>query len=300
MKRIKFILPAFASLCLLAACTINNVDPLEGVYNYDRYSFTSGTEVGDPQDNGDYILLNVAISDGSNSMNISFGSSSYVLPAATYSAAAAITGSKQYTASINGTSVTDGDIDVVLSGDTYYFSAFMTDAGGREFVLSFKGSIEFDDPTGGAAPTYTLTTVLYTQINDGSVTLNIATDGVSYYYDDATWSNVYEGNGGYLAVDFYSTDGYLYPGTYTPGSDPLSSGQFQIGWDPGDLYGWGILFTDWGTCWWTVDNGSTSAEHITDGTIEVSLDGDTYTITLESSVVNAVYTGPIDDLNPNK
>ena len=56
---------------------------------------------------------------------------------------------------------------------------------------------------------------------------------------------------------------------------------------------WGMQFFNWGTCWWTVEDGATSAEKVLDGTINVSVDGDVYTIALASSTVNARFIGKL-------
>ncbi|MBR5275354.1 MAG: hypothetical protein IKU33_08970, partial [Bacteroidales bacterium] len=87
----------------------------------------------------------------------------------------------------------------------------------------------------------------------------------------------------------------LAPGTYTACATggAIAEGEFGIGWDPGDLWGIGMVFENWGTCWWTVDNGATSAEKVVDGTLTVEVDGDTYTISLQSSTVNAQYVGTL-------
>ena len=55
-----------------------------------------------------------------------------------------------------------------------------------------------------------------------------------------------------------------------------------------------MVFENWGTCWWAVAGGAAVAEaKVLDCTLTVAVDGDTYTITLESSVVNARYVGPM-------
>jgi hypothetical protein len=53
---------------------------------------------------------------------------------------------------------------------------------------------------------------------------------------------------------------------------------------------------NWGTCWWTVNDGATSAEKVLDGTMEVSVEGANVVIKLKSTVVNAKFTYPIADL----
>ena len=129
-----------------------------------------------------------------------------------------------------------------------------------------------------------------------SVTINLAEEGISSTTDPATWQTVWEGEGHYLALDVYSEDGKLAPGTYTAcaAGGQIAAGEFGIGWDPGDLWGIGMVFENWGTCWWNVAGGAAVAEaKVLDGTLTVAVDGDTYTITLESSAVNAQYVGPM-------
>ena len=129
-----------------------------------------------------------------------------------------------------------------------------------------------------------------------SVTINLAEEGISSTTDPTTWQTVWEGEGHYLALDVYSADGKLAPGTYTACATggAIAEGEFGIGWDPGDLWGIGMVFENWGTCWWNVAGGAAVCEaKVLDGTLTVAVDGDTYTITLESSAVNARYVGPM-------
>ena len=129
-----------------------------------------------------------------------------------------------------------------------------------------------------------------------SVTINLAEEGISSTTDPTTWQTTWEGEGHYLALDVYSEDGKLAPGTYTACATggAINAGEFGIGWDPGDLWGIGMVFENWGTCWWSVADGVAVAEaKVLDGTLTVAVDGDVYTITLESSVVNARYVGPM-------
>ena len=129
-----------------------------------------------------------------------------------------------------------------------------------------------------------------------SVTINLGEEGISSTTDPTTWQTVWEGEGHYLALDVYSEDGKLAPGTYTACAvgGTINAGEFGIGWDPGDLWGIGMVFENWGTCWWNVAGGAAVAEaKVLDGTLTVAVDGDVYTITLESSAVNAQYVGPM-------
>ncbi|MGM9760942.1 MAG: hypothetical protein ACI3Y1_00390 [Candidatus Cryptobacteroides sp.] len=55
-----------------------------------------------------------------------------------------------------------------------------------------------------------------------------------------------------------------------------------------------MQFYNWGTCWWTVEDGATSAEKVLDGKLVVSVEDGIYTIALESSTVNAKFVGSLE------
>ena len=167
---------------------------------------------------------------------------------------------------VNGQAAKRGFITVNKNGDKYIVSA---EIDGGSFV--WKGSLPFKaDP----APTQ-LKQVLQAQSNVAngtkSVTMQLATDGIAKGYNEQ-WQEVWTGEGGYLALDLYSEDGYLHDGSYIASAEGgvIEPGQFGIGWDPGDIYNIGWPFTDWGTCWWTVKDGAATAEKITSGIVTVS------------------------------
>ena len=208
--------------------------------------------------------------------------------------------------------VVDGTVKVSVEGDnlviklksstaearfTYPLAQFVDGTGAPIEVVNLGGGN--DEPSVPEVDYVELATLLSATSNVAngtpSVTINMATDGVTSSYDPNTWSTVYSGTGNYLALDVYSADGKLAPGTYTACTTggAIAEGEFGIGWDPGDLWGIGMVFENWGTCWWTVDNGATSAEKVVDGTLTVEVDGDTYTISLQSSTVNAQYVGTL-------
>ena len=203
--------------------------------------------------------------------------------------------------------VTDGTVEVLVEGDNLVIKLKSTLVNAKftypaaQFVDGTGAPIEVVNLGGGndePSVEYTeLVTLLSATSNvasgTNSVTINMATDGVTMTVEG--WNTVFGGNGHYLALDVYSADGKLAPGTYTAcaAGGAIAEGEFGIGWDPGDLWGIGMVFENWGTCWWTVEDGVTSAEKVVDGTLTVELDGDVYTISLESSLVNAQYIGTL-------
>ena len=127
-----------------------------------------------------------------------------------------------------------------------------------------------------------------------SLTLKMGTEGMytevvnNGYFDETKM----KGNGQVLSIDFYTADGTLAAGTYEACAEGgvVGEGEFGIGYD---VEMWGQQMV-WGTCVTPYENDAEGAiQKITDGTITVEVSGDVYTITLESSAVNARYVGPM-------
>ena len=199
--------------------------------------------------------------------------------------------------------VTDGTVEVLVEGTNLVVKLKSTLVNARFTYPVADFPIEVVNLGGGEEPEFegTELSVLLSATSNvangtKSVTINLGEEGISSTTDPTTWQTVWEGEGHYLALDVYSADGKLAPGTYTAcaAGGQIAEGEFGIGWDPGDLWGIGMVFENWGTCWWNVAGGAAVCEaKVLDGTLTVAVDGDTYTITLESSAVNARYVGPM-------
>ena len=163
---------------------------------------------------------------------------------------------------INGAAAKQGFI-VVNEKDGKYTIAAQIDG----TVFNWKGTLPFEpdpDPV-------ELSVVMSAQANNGILTMNLATPGIEKSYNDQ-WQEVWTGEGGYLALDINTGSNYLADGNYVACAEGgvVNPGEFGIGWDPGDLYGIGMIFTDWGTCWWDVKDGAATATKIVDGLVTVS------------------------------
>ena len=199
--------------------------------------------------------------------------------------------------------VTDGTVQVLVEGTNLVIKLKSTLVNAKFTYPVADYPIEVVNLGGGEEPEFegTELSVLLSATSNvangtNSVTINLAEEGISSAMDPNTWQTTWTGEGHYLALDVYSADGKLAPGTYTAcaAGGQIAEGEFGIGWDPGDLWGIGMVFENWGTCWWAVADGAAVCEaKVVDGTLTVSVDGDVYTITLESSAVNAQYVGPM-------
>ena len=98
------------------------------------------------------------------------------------------------------------------------------------------------------------------------------------------WQYTYTGTGNHLKLELYCEGGVITPGVYqivTVGSAP-EPGQVKAGDDTG------------GSEWYTVTDGTPSlVGKITDGTVTIEQSGDIYTLTVQSSICNAQYVGPL-------
>ena len=152
---------------------------------------------------------------------------------------------------------------------------------GYDFIIGSGGGSGFD----GVVLTQFCSSSDYTGYGNNLAGVELATEGVTV--TPGAWGNTYGGDGNYIKLEFYSTDGKLAPGTYTPCAEGgnVGEGEFGIGYDGA----WGAS----GTTWYTLAGGETSYVYVTDGSLEVSLEGDEYTIVLTSSTVNAKYVGKL-------
>ena len=177
---------------------------------------------------------------------------------------------------VNGASVNSGFITVTKKGSDYNIIASLDDK-----VYSWTGALPFvadPDPV-------LLTVVMNAQSNlaNGvqSLTMNLATEGISQEFDMTTYQQVWKGEGGYLALDIFSDDGYLHEGSYKPCAEGgvIGAGEFGIGYDT-TMEFWGQVYEmkDWGTCWWAVSNGAATATKILNGLVTVSREDDEWTI----------------------
>ena len=198
--------------------------------------------------------------------------------------------------------ILEGTINVSKKGSKWVIELISGE--GKEMIWAkFEGAVDaLTDPAlgGGGNVDDTdyveLTKLLSATKNQGLLTINMAQDGISSTTDPNTWQTIWEGEGNYLAADIYSADGKLYTGEYKACAvgGAVGEGEFGIGYDTTVDWGWGPMeMKDWGTCWWTVADGATSAVKILDGTMTVAMEGDNVVIKLKSTLVNAKFTYPV-------
>ena len=309
MKLIYKLFAVAASILALSSCVESAIGPMTGKYEkpvvYEMNTLASqSVEKGDK-----YRTFTVELSGDNASITLKMVSDKYFLADGIYTPAPADQAKKNtYIVGNGGTTfknipVETGSIKVAQGEGTYSFAGMLWLA--DESVIEIKSTVALvyeADPE-----PVRLTTLLSATSNVASgtksLTINLGTDGISSTAEPPTWQPVWTGTGNYLALDIYSADGYLHEGTYTASAagGTINEGEFGIGWDPGDLWGIGMVFENWGTCWWDVAGGAaTINQKVTEGSVTVTRKGSKWVIELVSgegkSMLWTKFEGAIDAL----
>ena len=255
--------------------------------------------------------------DVTNSANdvlaLTFANDGEILPSGRYEAASAsdaVSGdlvADQSSFTFGGTrriSVNSGSVDVSINGSNLSLNGTVTLTNGLHLDVDFSGDVLFEiEPEVPKEPEWRiLPNLVYTEngleagFPSNSVSVRVGDGDATYSYEN--WTATWGGSGSVLAIQFYSPDGRLHPGVYTPGSalDSYGEGQYNIG---GNLVlGEGIVIPGQGSNLWTVSDGAATASPISAGEITVSLEDGIYTITLNQGEdgLQLKYQGAIDAL----
>ena len=307
MKLLYKVLAAAAGILALSSCVEDAIAPLEGKYEKPA-AYELNTLVSQSVEKGEKTrTFTVEVGDNNNTLSMKLVGDKYFLADGSYTPSPADQAKKNmYIVGNGGTTfnnipVESGSIKIVQGEGSYDFSGILWLA--DETIINFKSNVTlaYEPDPEAIKLTQVLSATSNVASGTNSVTLQLATDGLSSELDPTTWQTVWKGEGNYLGVDFYSADGFLHPGVYRPSAigGVIAEGEYGIGWDPGDLWGIGMVFENWGTCWWTVANGVATAEKISEGDIIVEKSGAKYTITYNHNGLWVSFSGKIEALDPD-
>lgn len=311
MKKLSYIAISMGLVFALASCQTSTIAPLEGIYEkpVTEELTTLASDYGrSDEDCGRVFTLSLSSSDITLDVAFVASSSAAALPSNSYTVASASSAkagtyiSERTTVTVDGTSknVVEGSFYVTSTAtdqeDYYHYdieTVIFTDDD-TCYKLSWSGEIYYE-PEAPIALTQCLTASNTVAYGGTTLTMMLATDGLSYSFDWTTYTAVISGSGNYLNLELYTADGKLHEGSYTPSAagGSVTEGTFGIGYDADySDYGWGIIYNQ-GTCWFTVEDGAATGEHITSGTVTVTISGTDCTIEYSSDSLNCTYTGAI-------
>ena len=294
---LKYIFSGIGVLAAASSCSVDVMDDLKGEFEApvvvaaDKLVSQSAEKVDGKK------VFTLVVSDGKNTLDATLIGKDYFLTSNTYTGAAASAAKNGNfvlgQTKVNDKEVASGRIKIVQDGSHYTLSSvlFLTD--GTPYKISWAGDIVYE----AEIEAVHLVKVLSAQSNlaNGQTTLSmqLATDGVDMTQEG--WTTTYSGDGNYLALDIYSADGYLHEGTYKPCAvgGTVGAGEYGIGYD---TEFWGMQMYNWGTCWWTVENGTTSAVKVLAGDITVKKNGSAWTIEMNNDVAWCKFEGEIPAL----
>ena len=312
MKTLKYICGILAAT-LLASCTITSIAPLKGEYKEAVDAVFTAADCNVIKENDRKLFDVVLTTDKNEVLTIRLVGKKYYIETGTYSPANEISAGSgnyvlEYTSFKSGNlvdPVVSGQIDFILDADAIGYELegnLWLQSGEIRRIKGYVLLLFQPDPEA-----VKLTNLVNAQVNQGNtVTVSLASSGVVPEFDMTTYQWLWKGDGNVANIDFYSPDGKLHPGTYKPGPEGgvVNEGQWGIGWDPGDIYGIGIDFTNWGSIWWTANEQGGSAQKLLKGDIIVTLVGNHYTISYvepnddPKTCIMFEYAGTIDALCP--
>ena len=183
MKQLKYIICAICVMCGFTACNNDSIDELSGEFSNITFCNFTNASVQPTDKLGKGIkALNTSFTDAAgNTLTLRFGSAEWTLQPGTYLQVATVSTNGQYSGTVNGTAISEGNVDVSLTGDTYYVVGLVKTSDGKEYKTSYKGNLSFqigvDDPE-PSGYTYTVVTsdvwvmdmTTYTYVNVPGVT----------------------------------------------------------------------------------------------------------------------------------
>ena len=152
MKQIRYILMLLVMVGL-ASCESDSIEGLSGEFNDISFcDFTNATVQPTDKLGKGIKALNTSYTDNNgNNLSLRFGSKEWILAEGTYTLTSTLKEGGKYTGTINGSAITEGNVDVSLVGDeTYYVMGLLKTTDGKQYRVKFKGAMTFvvgeDDP----------------------------------------------------------------------------------------------------------------------------------------------------------
>lgn len=134
------------------ACDSDSIEDLKGEFSDITFCNFNTASVQPTEKLGKGIkALNTSFTDAAgNSLTLRFGSKEWILGEGTYKLVSSVSAASTYSGTVNGATITDGNMDVSLVGETYFVNGLVTTSDGKQYKTSYKGPMTFivgeDDP----------------------------------------------------------------------------------------------------------------------------------------------------------
>ena len=263
MKAFRYIIMLLAVIGF-TACSNDSIEDLNGEFsNITFCTFNNGSVQPTTKLGKGVKALNTQFTDAAgNSLSLSFGSKEWILSEGSFSPVATVSTAGTYAGTINGSTISEGNVDVSIVEDTYFITGLVKSSDGKQYKTYYKGPLTFivgeDDPE---ASGYTMSIV------ESAVSVFDWTTFTQTDYPDVTkyTITVLDPNGQQVAM-FDAINGNNkqaadLAGTYTIVGDAHDAMQISAGYSIPD-YGMAG-----GTSY--LDNGGTM-QYLTGGSVEIT------------------------------
>lgn len=136
----------------LTSCDNDSIEDLSGEFSDITWCNFNNASVQPTVKLGKGVkALNTQFTDADgHNLTLSFGCKEWSLVGGTYQIVDNVAKANTYAGSVNGTSISEGDIDVNLVEGIYYINGLIKTSDGKQYKTCYKGSLEFvigeDDP----------------------------------------------------------------------------------------------------------------------------------------------------------
>ena len=246
------------------ACSNDSIEDLNGEFsNITFCTFNNGSVQPTTKLGKGVKALNTQFTDAEgHTLSLSFGSKEWILSEGSFSPVATVSTAGTYAGTINGSTISEGNVDVSIVEDTYFITGLVKSSDGKQYKTYYKGPLTFivgeDDPE---ASGYTMSIV------ESAVSVFDWTTFTQTDYPDVTkyTITVLDPNGQQVAM-FDAINGNNkqaadLAGTYTIVGDAHDAMQISAGYSIPD-YGMAG-----GTSY--LDNGGTM-QYLTGGSVEIT------------------------------
>ncbi len=296
----KYLLYITAGLLALS-CTKSAIEPLSGKYpqpkTYTLTQLASSERIKD--ENGKFHFPLSITSASGDQLNLVLMADTYYIPAITFSGAqaenakagnyiadeSAFTPAGKTAKALN----TEGTLSVTQKEEHYTIAGYLWTVDGE----AFRVEASFDAVFEPEKEAQRMDLLVDAKALESSVLVYIGSGNIEVGADLAG-NPFFTGDGKVLMLELNSTDGKLYPGTYTVG-DNAKAGDFWT-----YEYAPGMLFTGGSGCnWFGVKADGYEVANLNAGVITVTKTGSTYDIEYkdEAAEIWVAYTGPIEALD---
>lgn len=263
MKAFRYIIMLLAVIGF-TACDSDSIEGLQGTFSDITFCDFNNANVLPTTKLGKGVkALNTQFTDAdAHTLSLSFGSKEWILGEGSFSPVATVSTAGTYAGTVNGSAISEGNVDVSIVEDTYFITGLVKTTDGKQYKTYYKGPLTFivgeDDPE---ASGYTMSIV------ESAVSVFDWTTFTQTDYPDVTkyTITVLDPNGQQVAMfDAINGNGKqaaALAGTYTIVSDAHDALQISAGYSVPD-YGMagGTYFID--------DAGK--AQYLTGGTVEIT------------------------------